>query len=58
MRNQDKKQKTRIRQLETELEAALKRATYSRGSNQGTGSPYSRSRGNSPTSMKEKFSKI
>lgn len=44
----DRKQKARIKQLETELESALKRATYSRGSNQSGGSPYNRSRGNSP----------
>lgn len=47
-KNLDRKQKARIKQLETELESALKRATYSRGSNQSGGSPYSRSRGNSP----------
>jgi len=49
MRNLDKKQKARIRQLESELESALKRVTYSRGSNYSTGSPYSRSRGASPS---------
>jgi hypothetical protein len=50
MRSNDKKSKARIRQLETELEAALKRVTYSRGSNSGMGSPFNRSRGASPTS--------
>ena len=47
----DKKQKARIRQLEVELESALKRATSSKGPNKGDqiNSPYSRSRGNSPS---------
>jgi hypothetical protein len=55
MRNLDKKQKARIRQLETELESALKRVTYSRGSNYSTGSPYSRSRGASPSNSNTSY---
>ena len=51
MKGIDKKQKARLRQLEIELESALKRATFSRGSSKGDqlNSPYSRSRGNSPS---------
>ena len=54
MKGIDKKQKARIRQLEIELESALKRVTYSRGSSKGDqiNSPYSRSRGNSPSACK------
>ena len=50
MKGIDKKQKARIRQLEIELESALKRATFSRGFSKGCqpNSRYSRSRGNSP----------
>jgi len=51
LRNTDKKSKTRIRQLETELESALKRATYSRGSNNST---FSRSRDPSPNNSASK----
>lgn len=54
MKSQDRKQKNRIKQLEQELESSLKRATYSRGSTAGdrTNSPYTRSRGASPTLCK------
>jgi len=54
LRNSDRKQKARIRQLETELESALKRASYSRGSNISGGSTYNRSRENSPNNSASK----
>jgi coiled-coil domain-containing protein 61 len=56
MKAVDKKSKARIRQLEIELESALKRNTYSRGSNaaEKVNSPYNRSRGNSPTGSANK----